>query len=510
MAAASFWDVFELKTNVFRCLREDTCDADLARCARVHSTWADLALNALWYGVPETECKNNQTRTKAIALLPRDRRQNYASRVGVLDFTDFGGILVHAMFNQLAFPRLKEVILCNVDHGVLTEFKHYRLSKYLQPTLRSLKLIDRTDGDIEDQTNWLTVSFLNEVVQRCPDLQEVFFWVPYTPVTPADLARFFQSIRPRAVSLEFAWGRQMITCEVLSALSHGCCLESLAFDSEIDDREAIEVDQLQQFLSITSKPFACLNRLDLYLEAAAVPLIPQCFPAVTWLRLEILSYLRDESTLKPIGEMSQLQFLEIVGEGDKSEHQYNIPARAFIALGSLTRLKSLEIGKSFFPHCVSEDDIEELAYSYSDDRLTRADASDMFAGLTALEHLSVFIDDHDSPDHLFDSVAEHCPYLSSIELVGELDPWDLILPDAPVLRNVRHMTLGDIKRTVASSQAARIIDNFAPKLEKLSFKNKDPRSKKIYAAWAKFLSTQKFFKHRNDSPIKELLLGRTF
>jgi hypothetical protein len=106
MAAASFWDVFELKNNVFMCLREDKCDADLARCARVHHTWTDLALNALWYGFPKTACQDIKTRTRAIASLPRCR-QEYASRIGALDLTGDGGIYVHAMFDRLAFPRLK-------------------------------------------------------------------------------------------------------------------------------------------------------------------------------------------------------------------------------------------------------------------------------------------------------------------------------------------------------------------------------------------------------------------
>jgi hypothetical protein len=201
MAAASFWDVFELRMNVFMCLRDDKRGADLARCARVHHTWTNLALNALWYGYPRTTCEENQSRTRAITLLPRDLRQKYASRIGVLDFTDFDGILIHAMFDKLAFPRLKEVILWNIDQANPTKSQAFRLSNYLQPTLQSLKLVDKSEGNVEDQINWLTVSFMTEIAQRCPNLQEVFLQVPYAPIEPENLARFFGSIRPRAVSL---------------------------------------------------------------------------------------------------------------------------------------------------------------------------------------------------------------------------------------------------------------------------------------------------------------------
>lgn len=55
MAVAAFWNVFELRMKVFMCLRNDRCDADLAHCARVHRTWADLALNALWLGYPRIQ-----------------------------------------------------------------------------------------------------------------------------------------------------------------------------------------------------------------------------------------------------------------------------------------------------------------------------------------------------------------------------------------------------------------------------------------------------------------------
>ncbi|KAG9807265.1 hypothetical protein KCU77_g21469, partial [Aureobasidium melanogenum] len=91
MAVAAFWDAFELRMKVSEYLRDDRCDVDLARCARVHGTWTDLALNALWLGYPRSQDgsddDNNRKRTEAIALLPRNRRQDYASRVSVLDFS---------------------------------------------------------------------------------------------------------------------------------------------------------------------------------------------------------------------------------------------------------------------------------------------------------------------------------------------------------------------------------------------------------------------------------------
>lgn len=287
MAVAAFWDVFELRMKVFGCLRDDRCDADLARCARVHYTWTDLALNALWLGYPRTQgndSDSNVKRTEAIALLPRDRRQAYASRFSVLDFSKLGGTcrLVHAMFDGLDFPRLKEVILNNVENSMR---EGLRLSKYLQPTLESLKLVDRS---YEDERNWLTASFLADAAERCPGLKEVSFCIPYANFEPRDLTQFLRSIRPQMVSLDFGESTsEILTLDLLRALSHGGCLESLAFAPSQGEFTHIKVDHLQSFFDATRNPFPSLKRLDIALDSRAVPWIPQCFPMVTWLRMEI-------------------------------------------------------------------------------------------------------------------------------------------------------------------------------------------------------------------------------
>lgn len=111
----------------------------------------------------------------------------------MLDFSKLGGSLLHAMFDRLKFPTLKEVILNNVHNG---EPKLFQLSKYLQSTLESLKLVDSSQ---HEECNWLTIPFLTDVAERCPGLKEVSFWAPDTFIEPTHLAKFFQAIRPRHV-----------------------------------------------------------------------------------------------------------------------------------------------------------------------------------------------------------------------------------------------------------------------------------------------------------------------
>jgi hypothetical protein len=293
MATTTLCAIAELKTKVFTCLREDGCDADLAHCAGVHPTWTDQTLDALWLGLPGIVCEDNKARTRAIALLPRSCRQKYADLISVLDFTDFGGIFVHATFDDLAFPRLREVIPRNTEDVMRVNSKKFRLSKYLQPTLQTLKLVDRTNDTIEGEFHWLTVSFLTDVVVRCPDLKEVSLSVAIMHVEVVDLARFFQSIRPRVVTLDLSNPAQhILTGNLPAALSHGGRLERLAFASENDEpgeREKITAVELQRFLDVLgSQPFSHLKCLDLCLDQGNMPLIPQCFPAVMSLRLDIV------------------------------------------------------------------------------------------------------------------------------------------------------------------------------------------------------------------------------
>jgi hypothetical protein len=83
--------------------------------------------------------------------------------------------------------------------------------------------------------------------------------------------RFFQSIRPRVVTLDLGNPAQhMLSGNRLAALSHGGRLERLAFASENDEpgeREKITAVELQRFLDVLgSKPFSHLKCLDLCLD----------------------------------------------------------------------------------------------------------------------------------------------------------------------------------------------------------------------------------------------------
>lgn len=523
MATASFWNVVELKMNIFNCLREEKCSADLSRCARVSRTWMDLALDALWFGYPGTNCEDNRMRTKAIALLPARRRQCYAHRVGVLDFTDFSDCFFHAMFGGLTFPTLKDVTLDHVDAKEDCEPDHFRLSRYLSRTLRRLNLIDK--GDLSD-ASWLTPSFLSSVAETCCELERLSLLAWYTPIVAKDLVHFFQRTRAREVSLYFGDipGRKMFTDRVLLTLSFSERLESLTLVCPPDDRhrsnvEEITAKDLQSLLDMTDEPFPALKRLDLKLEDKGIVLMPHCFPSVTQLRLEVSLYnkaslyttrpRRDESVLEPISKMSQLQVLEIVGGDEPSEWENSLPPRAFIPLGCLTRLKSLDIGKSFFPVCIEEaldtDWMDDSSEYLLDEKFLAEDVLRMFSNLTLLDHLSVNARVNDRCGLLLSWISSCCPQLGSIRFVGRLDLWWFVDREVIKFYNITQMIIEDVQPGISAIQAARLIDNFAPQLQSLSFDGEYNRSKDILTAWLEFQTTPSFFKDRDGSRAIELV-----
>jgi hypothetical protein len=348
-----------------------------------------------------------------------------------------------------------------------------------------------TDDHAGDQTNWLSSSSPDDVAEECSDLEEVSFQVLDTSTTSVDLGSFFSKLHPQAVSLEFdSCMQQMLISELLSSLSSGDRLRSLAMTSEKKRRTAIEPGQLGHFAQHADKHklFPGLERLDVYVQEDAVSLLPKCFPTITWLRLEISTSRRDESILKPIASMTQLQSLEVLGRKSRDEerdHHDDLPARAFIHLGSLTQLKSLDISSSFFP--MSKDDPGDDGLL--GDKLTREDASNMFSTLTALEHLSVYIDGYCEDDHLLKLISEVCPELSSLELIGELRAELLILAYAPVFRGVRQLTIGYLRSSLASCDLIRMLDNFAPKLERLIIEGESTASRYLSSKLARFKKT---------------------
>jgi len=130
----------------------------------------------------------------------------------------------------------------------------------------------------------------------------------------------------------------------------------------------------------------------------------------------------------------------------------------------------------------------------------------MFSRLTALEHLSIFVGG-DEIGRLYGSLSKYCPSLSSIQLMGDFDPQHLIQANAPVLGNVRKLSIENIKPTMSSPLVARLIYDFAPKLEKLSFTGEYSElfeTRQIYTAWEKYRSMQHLFKSGKSSRFEGL------
>lgn len=496
MAVAAFWNVFELKTIVFSYLDNDAYIGDLARCARVHSTWTNPALDVLYRGdtmPPITtedlrlELGRNTRMTSAIAKLLPANRQKYASRAALLDLSMFNHWPLYCrMFNGYQFPRLKSLIVSS-DGALgqyLTEEKEKEDSNWswLPSTLEYILICDMA---VRERSALLTGQSLNDIADHCPDLKRVWFTKPSSGLDPTDLARFFRRIQPRAVRIDDCYGSdKLLTCDVLSALSYGGDLETLVLRGW--GLEAGQLEMLRSESYTANTLFQNLRSLDADLSCEAMIWVPQCFPALTSLNVEIPGT-TDESILVPISTMTQLRTLVLHGVDDGSRE--NIPARAFVVLASLSQLTTLRISGVFHPCYVPgssypgdgpviatatglcsagqgpESDEDDEHIYYRGDWFTESDAAEMFSGLTRLEELCLNAGERWFPDFLLQTIAEFCLNLKIIEFEDTISLRRLVGPKAPLFEELREMRAYHFEADgISAARAVKILGETAPNL----------------------------------------------
>ena len=327
-------------------------------------------------------------------------------------------------------------------------------------------------------------------------MKRVWFRAASFGFEPADLARFFRRIRPREVRLDL--GSQMnhvLTCDVLSALSHGDHLETLIIGRNESDGLSgghWRATELIQFYEqhTAAKLFASLRFLDVSLSCESVLWIPCCFSAVTSLRLELPGTV-DESILVPISTMMQLRVLEFRKDDDGVEPI--TPARAYVVLGSLSRLTTLRLSGAFKPcyvpgscyPCIGPvqaiatglipmtlhldpDEVEDQELHWPGDWFTELDAAEMFSGLTNLEELSIDAGGRWFPDHLLQIISDFCPKLKVITFIDKISLQQFTGPKAPLFGNLREMRVEHVKSAGMSAHlVVKTLSAVAPKLQVL-------------------------------------------
>lgn len=502
MAATAFWNVFELKTNVFSHLNDDACISDLAHCARVHNTWTDPALNILYRGDPippittetlKLQLGRNTRMTSAIAKAPFARRQQLASRAALLDLSMFNHWPLYCrMFHSFRFPRLKALVIDSEGElrEYLTEEKEKNDSgwSWLPYTLEYLTVCEWARYK---RPSLLTGSSLRDIANSCPGLKRVWFKAASFGFEHTDLARFSRRIWLREVRLDL--GSQMnrvLTCDVLSALSHGGNLETLIIGRNESDGlsggswRAAHVEQLSM-KETAAKPFASLRFLDVSLSCESVLWIPRCFSALTSLRLVL------PGILVPLSTMTQLRVLEFRRDDDEVEPI--VPARAYVVLSSLSQLQTLRLSGAFKPcyvpgssyPCIGPvqttttglipmplhldpDEVEDQELHWPGDWFTEEDAAEMFAGLTNLEELSIDAGGRWFPDHLLQTISDFCPKLKTIEFINQISLRRLAGPKTPLFENLREMRVEHVESAgMYAQQTVEVLSQVAPKLQML-------------------------------------------
>lgn len=380
---------------------------------------------------------------------------------------------MHSMFDRIQFPRLKDLVLNNVDGQ--EPLKHCQLSRYFRPSLATLTLMN---GVLSSKA--LTTVLLDKIALGCTSLKSISMSIrTVTGISPVDLARCFELLRPCNVYLHFENSnkslerKQLLTYDVLAALSDGGRLETLILDcddkdDDEDSRSFWYLDglDLQRLSESITNPFPRLSVVKFGLSAKHIPWAVECFRSTTTLRIEIQPE-RNCFPLQQIAELSQLEVLEI---SSGAQGLNGIPAYQFAALSSLSRLSTLNIGSCFFP----------------DASFTVTNSQAMFSGLASLEILTINMGHECSPVWVLSAISRFCPKLDSIEFVGSFPVWLFLQLEAPLFENVRTMTVSSFGVGTSVSKDARLVDNIAPALEILQCASDEPYSNKVCAAFSEY------------------------
>ena len=211
---------------------------------------------------------------------------------------------------------------------------------------------------------------------------------------------------------------------------------------------------------------------------------------MTSLRLELPGTV-DESILVPLSTMTQLRVLEFRRDDDGVEPI--TPARAYVVLASLSRLRTLHLSGAFKPcyvpgssyPCIGPvqaiatglipmplpldpDEVEDQELHWPGDWFTEADAVEMFSGLTNLEEISIDAGGRWFPDFLLQTISEFCPKLEIIELIDKISLRRFAGPKAPLFDNLREMRVEHVKSAgMSAHRVVEILEEVAPKLQKL-------------------------------------------
>ncbi|KAI5195941.1 hypothetical protein E4T38_08810 [Aureobasidium subglaciale] len=473
MASVIFWNLSELKLEVFRSLHNDRCWRELARCARVHSKWTNLALDELWRA-------DVYLMAKSLASIPRARRQYYASRMATLDLRmSYNDSIhsyddsIHSSVDGLKFPKLKKVTFDNCSRD---EYQRYRLADYIQSTLETLSVEDRAYSDAK-----IGPLLLSDVADRCRNLKTIKFSVPGWDIAPKDLARLFESVYPGYVYFASNYDG-VITYDVLQALSRNPNLKYLILESVVGHDEnsdyadggfsqlrncIIGANDLKRVAESTTAPFPVMEELRLKVYSDAVPWVTKCFGAVTKLEIAIFAS-SNEPCLQHVSSLSQLRELSIITPGGSGER---LLEHDFIALSSLHKLSTLKIGGSFYPTTTN---------------WSQRDSEAMFSGLPSLEHVEIFFGRDTVPDSIISAISRFCPRLRFISLIGRIKESRFLELEAPLFPNLKSMEVSGFVSGLAIDEVVRMLNDIAPALEVLRCPNEHQHTQRICHAFEVF------------------------
>ncbi|PHH91259.1 hypothetical protein CDD83_1176 [Cordyceps sp. RAO-2017] len=429
----------EILVAIFDCLDSPALTAAM----RASKKWFTCASDVLW----------RRAGCEALAAVPEQRRQIYASKITLLAFSGDEDAAYHARFQHLRFSSLKHISL----DAYRPSDGSYHIRQYFQPPLESFSFYG---GDLDHD-------LLQQLRAKSWRLRRILIDSPGAAVQPD----FFATFLAEYTSLEhmvFLHGMDhLITDDLMLHLADRPSLSSLMIG------KTCSAELLQRISTQVLQPFRALRNLQLTVPSSAVPTLVRLATQLN--RLELTVQDADATVVGRLASLTTLRELSL-----SFSAATELPKHEILSLKKLTQLEELTVGPD-----EAEDKAEVTAFqsSFSD-----TDFDELVSQLRSLRRIRFMIQSNLSVLSLA-SLAKHCPLLEMCTMPQVFDMSPLSGDDRAKFSfpNLHYLDLGGLERppseNPSSQELASAMKTAFPKLGEFYVSSDDDYSNDVADAF---------------------------
>ncbi|KAJ3489414.1 hypothetical protein NLG97_g6003 [Lecanicillium saksenae] len=397
----------ETLINIFSVLKGQGDSPSLLAVVRVNRQWFECGISVLWR---DASCE------ALAAVSDEARRQLYASKIEMLDFSGDKESALHEKFRGLAFSNLREVSLDSYHPKM---GKEYYMRQYFSPALRAFSFYG---GDLDDQ-------LLNSLREHSWRLRRLLIDNPGDKVSPEGFLQFIS---------EYGSLQEMIFVCGMEKLLSDDMLVHLAGRPDLTHISAGRLwppTVYERILETVDKPFSSITTFRLHINASEMPLLTSFVPRIKHLDLQLHDLKRLE--LGCLSTLSKLQSLSLT-----FSDPFELSVTQLMSLAELGTLESLAL----------QDAEGGLSAAISD-----ADFELLTSKLPKLENL-VFMAQSNLSSACVLTLAKHCKFLESCEMphMFDFERLDLASRSLPLFPKLERLSLGGLLQTTVGEGEAAI------------------------------------------------------